>query len=119
MMVRRRLGSLVPTMCLGLAVVACSSADDTAACAGIIRSITEGSQAIAASAEDPATAGDQLRGFADDLRAAAEGANEEISSAAEDVATLYDDMADDIETSGVPDMSQLTSTIGRLQEACT
>jgi hypothetical protein len=119
MMILSRLGSLAVGCCAGLALVACSSPDDTAACAGIIRSLTEGSEAIAAAAQDPATAGVQLRGFAEDLREAAEGTNEEISSAAEDVAALYEGMANDIETSGVPDMSELTSTIGRLQDACT
>ena len=53
------------------------------------------------------------------LRAAADGADGAISSAATDLADLYDQMADSIAAGQVPDLSQLEPTVTSLQEACT
>jgi hypothetical protein len=114
----RRLRATVVGSCAVLVLGACSVAEDGTACVEMIRVLSDGAEAIRGSVEDPATAGAQLRAFAEDLRSASEGATEEVHAAAEELATLYDAMADDIETDAVPDMSTLTAKVGALQEAC-
>jgi hypothetical protein len=121
MIIGRPVRSLAVGACatLALALTACSASDDASACADMIVALSQGADSIAAAADDPATAGTQLRAFATNLRASAEGTSTAISTAADNVAQVYDDMADGIETSGVPDMSELTSSVLALEDACS
>ena len=118
MIVGRIVSALVAAASATL-LVACSSAEDAGACVDLIQVMTDGTDSIAAAVEDPATAGEQLRAFAVDLRSESSAASDAIGAAAEDLATFYEQMADDIEAGGVPDMSTLSARIGALQEACT
>jgi len=111
--------TLLVRCCAGLALVGCSSVDDAGACANLLGSLDDGAAAISAAAADPATAGDELRAFAEDLRTAADGAGGEIAAAADDLATAYEDIAVRIENGEVPGPEEFEPAAVSLQEACT
>jgi len=119
MIVGRGARALLVGCCAALTLVGCSSVDDAGACANLLGSLDDGAAAISAAAADPATAGDELRAFAEDLRTAADGAGGEIAAAADDLATAYEDIAARIENGEVPGPEEFEPAAVSLREACT
>jgi hypothetical protein len=119
MIIGKRIKTIVLGSAVGLIMVGCSSGDDTAACDEMLDVLTDGAEAITDAALDPAAAGEQIRGVAADLRSAAEGANDDITEAADSLATIYEDMADGFESGEIPEMGDLEATATALQEACS
>jgi hypothetical protein len=119
MIIRRVVRSVALGSCACLALAGCSSDGDARVCADLVDTMNDGAASISAAAEDPATAGDELRSIADDLRTAAVGASAPIVSATDDLAGLYEAMAQGFESGDIPDMSGLESAATSLQEACS
>jgi hypothetical protein len=114
-----RLRELALAAVAALALAGCASGGDAAACADLIDTVEQGADAISGAADDPATAGPELRAFAEDLRDAAEGASGAVGLAAAELANLYEGMADRIEAGELPDVAGVVAAAQALEAACT
>ncbi len=87
-------------------------------CAEIEQVLTDATDTMGEAMADPASAQDVLAELAADLRALAEGADPEIQAAVDQIAAVYDDIAESLQTGELPDEDAMTDAFTAIGEAC-
>lgn len=88
-------------------------------CAEVEQALTDAQEAITEAVSDPAAAQEVLTQVAEDLRAAADGAEPDIQAAVEDLAGAYEGFAEALQSGEIPQIEDLTDAATSLAEACT
>jgi len=89
-------------------------------CGEILRAMVGIDEAIRAVTDDVTAAPEAFAQVADNLRAAADDAGEDISAATEELAAALDDIADKLRAGDLLnlDLDAITPAVGRLAEVC-
>jgi hypothetical protein len=87
-------------------------------CAEIEQVLTDAQTTIGEAITDPASAQEVFNEVSANLREAAEGADPEIEAAVDQLATVYDDIAESLQTGELPDQDAMTEAATAIFEAC-